>query len=304
MMINSAGLNEYGLTIGLGILMGTLARVYMLRSDYRQYPGYPHGFVTHLSLGFIASALGSVALPAIAEKDFAAVTFLALAGQQFREVRNMERESLAALEEAELVPRGHDYIEGIARVFEARNYLVMVTALATSSTHYFTGWPHLSIFAGIIFLVVSGRLMRGGVIGQIAVVKPGKLHFEGPLLKIDEIEIMNVGLPPMREKILADGLGIMIHPKDDNARATIHNMGQRQAIANVAVAVLGTKKDIDTPEFTPMVRKNIDTGSVALFCVPAEKDIESLIATVERVPVLESARRAPLKTKAGRIAAD
>ncbi len=297
-------MEQYGMTIGLGILMGTLARAYMLRSDYRQYPGYPHGYVTHMSLGFIAAALGSVALPAIAEKEFAAVTFLALAAQQFREVRNMERESLAALDEAELVPRGKDYIEGIARVFEQRNYLVMVTALATSAVHHFTRWPLLSLLTGFAFLGVSEYLMKGKVIGDIAEVEAGQLHFAGPLLMVNEIEIMNVGLPKMREKILRDGLGVVIHPKNDNARATLSNMGQRQAIANVATAVLGTKKDVDTPEFTPIVRKNIDVGSIALFCVPAEKDIDGLVAAVERVPVLESARRAPLKTKAGRIAAD
>lgn len=295
---------EYSMSIGLGILLGTLARVSMLRSDYRQYPGYPHGFVTHISLGVIAAALGSVAIPAIEEKEFAAVTFLALAAQQFREVRNMERESLAALEEAELIPRGHDYIEGIARVFEARNYLVIVTALATSSVNYFTHWPLLTIFTGLIFVTASRYLMKGKVIGDIAVVKAGTLKFDGPLLMVNEIAIMNVGLPNMREKIQRDGLGVVIHPKNDNARATLHNMGQRQAIAHVATAVLGTKKDVDTPEFTPLLRKNIDVGSVALYCVPAEKDIESLIAAVERVPVLESAYRAPLKTKAGRIAED
>lgn len=297
-------MEKYGMTIGLGILMGTLARAYMLRSDYRQYPGYPHGFVTHICLGIIAAALGSVALPAIAEKEFAAVTFLALAAQQFRDVRNMERESLSALEDAELVPRGKDYIEGIARVFEARNYLVIVTALITSSVNYFTNWPLLSIIVGLIFIALLEYLMKGKVIGQIAVVKPGKISFDGALLKVDEIDIMNVGLPQMREKILSDGLGVMIHPKNDNAKATLSNMGQRQAIANVAVAIVGTKKDVDIPEFTPIVRKNTDVGSIALFLVPSEKDIGSLVAAVSRVPVLESARRAPLKTKAGRIAAD
>ena len=297
-------MSDYGMTVGLGILMGTLARAYMLRSDYRQYPGYPHGYVTHLTLGFIAAALGSVALPAIAAKEYAAVTFLALAAQQFRDVRNMERESLAALEKAELIPRGLDYIEGIARVFEARNYLVILTALTVSSTNYVIHRPLLSILVGIIFTYIAGFLMKGRVIGDIAVVKAAKLNFRDALLRVDEIDVMNIGLPEMRQKVLEDGLGVIVHPKDDNSRATLHNMGQRQAIAHVATAILGSKKDVDTPEFTPMVRKNIDTGSVALFCVPAEKDIESLVAAVERVPVLESAKRAPLKSKAGRIAAD
>ncbi len=297
-------MEKYGLTISLGILLGTLDRLYMLRSDYRQYPGYPHGFVTHVSLGFIASALGAVAIPAIVEKQFAAVTFLALAAQQFRDIREMERKSLAALEEAELIKRGHDYIEGIARVFEARNFLVMLTSLATSATMFFFGMPLLSLIVGIFFILLSERLMRGRVIGHICDVDAGRLHFKGPLLMVEQIDIMNVGLPVMREKILQDGLGIIVKPKNDNARATIHNMGQRQAIAHVAATILGSKKDVDTPEFTPLVRKDVDNGQIALFIVPAEKDIESLIAAVERVPVLESAGRAPLKSKAGRIASD
>ena len=32
-------------------LVGVLARVAMLRSDYRQYPSYPHGYATHLFMG-------------------------------------------------------------------------------------------------------------------------------------------------------------------------------------------------------------------------------------------------------------
>ncbi len=297
-------MDEFAITISLGSLMGVMARAYMLRSDYRQYPGYPHGYVTHLSLGFIASALGSVAIPAIVAKEYAAVTFLALAAEQFRNIRNMERESLSALEEAELVPRGHDYIEGIARVFEARNYLVMVTALITSTVYYLFRWPLASIFVGFVSILMTSFLMRGKILSDLAEVRVGKISFEGPLLKVGNIDIMNVGLPQMREKILSDALGVEIHPKDDNARSTLHNMGQRQAIAHVATSILGTKKDVDTPEFTPMVRKDIDTGAIALYCVPAEKDIESLLFAVRKVPILESAYRKPLKTKAGRMAAD
>ncbi len=295
---------KYGMTIGLGLLIGMVTRLLMLRSDYRQYPGYPHGYVTHLSLGFIAAAVGAVALPAVAEKEFTAVTFLAVAAQQFRDIRNMERESLAALEKAELIPRGLDYIEGIAKVFESRNYLVMGTALITSAVQFFAHSIYYAVLAGGIAIFLSVKLMRGKVISDIADVVPGKIEFEGPLVKVDEIALMNVGLPAMREKILKDGLGLMIKPKNDNARATLHSMGQRQAIVHVATTIMGAKKDIDTPEFTPIVRKNIDTGALGMLIVPAEKDIESLLFAVNRVPILESASRAPLKTKAGRMAAD
>ena len=86
-------MQNHVLTILLGVVAGTLARLVMLRSDYRHYPSYPHGFVTHISLGFIAALVGAVAVPALAKPDYAAATFLILAAQQFREIRNGERDS-------------------------------------------------------------------------------------------------------------------------------------------------------------------------------------------------------------------
>ena len=130
-------MNEYIKVIGLGTLMGFLARISMLRTDYRNYPAYPHGYIVHLSLGAIAAALAAIALPALFEKEYTAVTFLVLCAQQFRDIRNMERQTLLNLEENALVPRGADYVEGIAKVFESRNYLVMLVALLVSLWGYF-----------------------------------------------------------------------------------------------------------------------------------------------------------------------
>lgn len=296
-------MEEYGVTIITGLIFGTIARMLLLVSDYRQYPGYPHGYVTHLSLGFIAAALGGVAVPALAEKEFTAVTFLALAAQQFREIRDMERESLAQLELSELVPRGPDYIEGIARVFESRNYLVMATALATSAAAYFWGWSY-AVLIGLVMLGVDRQLMHGRVVGDIAEVVPAKVHFQGALLMVDDIVIMDVGLPESRERILREGLGVLIKPKDDNARATLSNAGQRQAILHTVAVLLGTKLEIGEQEWTPLARKNIDTGAIGLFILPNEPDIQCLIEAINRVPVLESAKRNILATKVGRTAAD
>src|SRR5699024_7034777 len=113
------------LGIVIGLLFGIIARVVTLRTDYRQYPTYPHGKVIHVSLGIIAAGLGALVVPALMNKEYTAVTFLALAAQQFREVRKMERETLTKIDDLELVPRGTAYIEGIAMVFEGRNYLVI-----------------------------------------------------------------------------------------------------------------------------------------------------------------------------------
>lgn len=296
-------MEKYLNVILFGSAAGTLARFMLLHLDYRQYPGYPHGYISHLSLGAIASALGAVAVPAILEKDFTAFTFLALAAQQFREIRNIERETLENLEETRLEKRGKDYIEGIARTFEARNYLVMITAFFTSIATIVAGFWGGAV-AAVILILFSLTFMTGQTIGDICEVVPGKVHFQGSLLNVDDINFMSVGLPEMRKKILNEALGVMIKPKNDDARATLHDMGQRMAIAHTAAVIMGSKKDVDIPEFTPLVRKNPDTGAVALYIMPMEKDMEVLVLAVKRTPVLESARVKPLKTQAGRMAAD
>lgn len=284
---------DYLIVITAGILAGTLSRVIMLRSDYRQYPGYPHGYLSHLLLGFIASALGAVAVPAVLKPEYTAVTFLALAAQQFREIRDMERRTLESLERTELIKRGFDYIEGIARTFEARNYLVMATAFATSLATQFGGLVAGGVVAAIT-LLISRSLMSGEVVGNICDVAPARLSFKGPVLMVDEIGIINVGLKNMREDILKNGLAVKIKPKDGNARSIIHDIGQRNAIAFTAAVILGTRKDVDTPEYTPLVRKNTETGEAGLYIMPVERDMEQLIAAVKLTPVLESASSKPL----------
>ena len=294
---------DYHTSIVGGLIAGVLARIIMLRLDYRQYPTYPHDVITHIALGFIASVIGAVFIPALMLEEYTAVTFLAVAAEQFRNVRNMERETLTKLEENEIVPRGIDYIEGIARTFEARNYLTIFTALAVSGIILWLGWVY-GIIVFVLILIIVCYLKTGKVVGDIAEVVIEPLYFEGPFLKISDIYLMNVGYPPDREKILAEGMGVLIKPKDANGRAILHNYGQRQAIVHTAAALLGTKREVGEPEFTPLARKNINTGEVGLFILPLERDYECLRKVIERTPVLESASRKPLDTKAGRIAAD
>ena len=296
-------MEEYGVMLLLSVVLGTLGRIILLRTDYRQYPGYPHGYLTHISLGFIAAALGAVAIPALAEKEFTAVTFLALAAQQFREIRNMERDSLAKLEDGDIIRRGNDYIEGIAKVFEARNYLVMIISFGTSIVIFFTSWI-VGLAVGVLLIYLATRLMQGQLIRDIAEVKPAKLHFQDSLLMVDDIVIMNLGLKASKEKILKEGLAVIIKPKDDNARATLHNPGQRQAIVHIAATVVGTKAEVGEQEWTPLARKNIDTGVIGLFILPNEPDMKALIKAVEMSPVLESSRRNILSTEAGKYASD
>ncbi|NLN06666.1 MAG: hypothetical protein GX167_03505 [Firmicutes bacterium] len=290
-------------TILTGVVLGTLARYWMLRRDFRQYPSYPHAVVTHLALGFVAATLGAVAVPAIAAKEYTAVTFLALAATQFRDVRNMEREMLVAIDQSSLVSRGPDFIEGIARTFEARNYLVVFVSLAASLAAYALSPPY-GILAGVLAMLLVHRFMRGKLIGDIAKVRPAELHFEGANLFVEDIHIMNLGLKEIRRVYEEKGRAVILEPLDDNGREILANVGQRQAIAHDVAALLGIHRDVDTAEFTPLLRRKAETGRVGMVIVPIEPDMECLLAAVRNVPVLESAFVRPLAARAGRCAAD
>ena len=296
-------MQEYLIVLLAATTAGFLNRIILLKRDYRQYPTYPHGQLTHLALGFIAASLGAVAVVAIAKPDYVAVTFLVLAAQEFREIRNMERESLGKLEENKLISRGTDYIEGIARVFEARNYLVIFTSLVTGAVVQIFSWPYAFIAAPLM-IMVSLQFMSGKVIGDIAEIQEAKLSFSGTMLKIEDVVVSNVGLPEVREKILREGMGVLIKPKDDDARITLDSPGQRQAIIHDAVAILGTKVDINEPELMPLARKQIDQGYIAVYIIANEPDIEFLIEVIKRVPVIESSKGTALKAYYGRKAAD
>lgn len=286
-----------------GVVMGSLARYLMMRRDIRQYPSYPHAVINHLALGFVAATLGAVAVPAIVAEEYTAVTFLALAATQFREVRNMERQMLQEFEKSEMVARGTDFIEGIARTFEARNYLVMFVALVSSVFAFWQGFLAGAV-AGAAALFFTRRYMRGMIIKDIAKVRQAQFRFEGPNLFIEEIHIMNLGLPEVKEIYNKRARAVILEPYDDNAREILASVGQRQAIAHSAARILGIHRDVDTAEFTPLVRRNLETGRIAMIIVPIEPDGKCLVEAVKNVPVLESAVVRPLSTKAGRCASD
>ncbi|MDN5347640.1 MAG: uncharacterized protein PWP65_1204 [Clostridia bacterium] len=296
-------MGNYEIALVLGMAAGFFCRLLLLRSDYRRYPGYPHGYVTHLSLAAVASLIGALAPLALIKREYTAVTFLALAAQQFREIRDMERKTLGQLEQNELVKRGQDYIEGIARVFEARNYLVMFTSSGSSLATYYLGWK-IGLAVMVLFILISNRLKRGRFVRDIAEVVPVDFGFKGAHLEIDGVVIMNVGLAEAREKLKREALAVKLKPIDDDGRAILHDAGQRQAILHTVAAVIGSKREIGEPEWTPLARKNIDTGEILLFILPNEKDLECLIEAVKMTPVLESAVNRPLKSRIGRAAAD
>ncbi|MBS4539705.1 YIEGIA family protein [Clostridium sp. D2Q-11] len=303
---------DYGYIIVPSFILGFLSRLSMLRIDYRQYPSYPQAAFSHITLGAIAASLGALAIPAIAAEQYSAVTFLSLAAQQFRDVRNLERQSLDNIEPTELIPRGTAYIEDIAKSFEARNYVSMITSVLVSisifSSSRFGVGDQISVLIGVIIgiavIIYLNKKIKRSVLGEIADVKEATISFDGPLLLVNGIVIMNVGFEDSREIYIEKGIAVEIIPKDENGLATIANVGQRQAITHEAAAQLGIRKDVDEPDFTPMIRRNSENGNLVLSIVALEPDVECLIEIVKSTLVLESAKRKPLASKYGKKAAD
>ena len=96
----------------------------------------------------------------------------------------------------------------------------------------------------------------------------------------------------------------MLHPYDDDGRSVLNSLGQRQAILHDIPMLVGNKLEIGEQEWSPAARKNLETGSLAVFLLPDEKDMRCLIEAAKRTPVLESAVQKPLASRIGRKAAD
>jgi len=288
-------MNEYVLPILFGVSAGTLTRILMLRTDYRQYPTYLHGRTIHISLGFIASLLGTLVVPAVIEEEYTAVTLLTVAATQFRDVRNMERNTLTELDDFELVTRGKTYIEGIAISFESRNYLVMITSLLTTFT-YILGDFYYAIATALICMVLCSFLKSGSTLGEIVNIEYKELSFEGAGLYVDNIYIMNIGLKERQEEIAKYGMGFILTPKNMNVISTISNLGQRQAILHDVSVTLGVFRDSGTPALTPLIKRDLDDGRIGVFVLPQIKDIEIAKEVIAAVPVLENAVKMPTES--------
>ena len=282
---------EYIVLIITGIVTGTMARVITLVIDYRQNPSYPNGQFINVVTGFIAAALGSVAIPAIVEKDFTAITFLAVAIQHFRDIRKLEGDSLGKLEHTEYAKRGEAYIDGIAKTYEARNYISLLTALITVFVMKISGLQDIFLLVlvglatGLASVYVMKYITKGKTVGDICTVKPGKITVEGSELHVDGMYVTSIlGTDRSKELMLKEGLAVVVEPKQPIFRITLENYGQRQAMLFEAVRALGVRRY----KFT---RRNFTQGKIAIAFVPIISDMDIFIAAVKNTPILENSRK-------------
>ena len=279
-----------------GFIAGFLSRVLYLKSGQTHNPGYPSGYIIQIAIGVISAMIGSIVIVALIGKEFTAATFLTLAATQFFKLRDDERQTLEKEEQLILVGRGAGYIEGIALTYEARNFLAMLVALATSLV---AEWNIIAgIVGGIVFIVFGEMYMSGPRVGELIDVEPTELSFEkGTLLYAGPVMMMEVGLADSRQRYLKEGLAVLLTPRSTRGEAVLWNIAQRQAISHQAAVAVGVQKDVGYPEQTPLCRMEMPqgTGKAALTIIPVERDIDNLIKAIRNTPVLESGKWSRLR---------
>jgi len=285
-------LEGYDLVIILcGIAAGTIARFVTVRIDSRQAPSYPNAYLIQLVTGFIASALGSVAVPALLAKDFTAFTFLALAVQHFRDVRKQEQESLTSLESSEMAERGGGYIDGIAKTYESRSYISLLTALGTVSILTAIDLKQtaaniaIAAASGALFIWLLVRFTSGKRIGDICDLAEGKIEVRDGSLYVDGIYVTNqLGTEKAQKLFREEGVSVVVKPRMEKHRLIVEQAGQRNAMLFDAVRSYGAKRY----KFTEF---EMTDGRVVIAFVPILRDPQGILDAIRATPVLESGRK-------------
>lgn len=294
--------------VGMGI--GILSRIIMLNLDQRQYPTQPNMLMSQLVLAFVASALGALLVPALIARSYTSITFLSLAAEQFRQVRENRRNTLQNLEDTQLVQRGEAFIEEIARTYEVRNYMCIITSCTTVGLNYLMTSEFnlngnislvISSAVGILLALILKKMLKRESIGDVADVVPVEIKFVDEfIMQVGDLKgITNMGLKSDRERYISKGLGIEIIPKDKNYSnaGILMDNGQRQAILYNIYSRMGILREGNEPAFSPLPRRNPKKESLVLAYIPVEKDIDQLIEAVKSCPILSSAKGKNLSLK-------
>lgn len=280
-------------------LLGVICRFFVLRVKDKQYPQRPQDYIEQIIIAGLTSSLGAIALPALMDKEFAALTFLAVGIQQFQGLSKQEEITLCNVDEEELVEKGISYIEEISSTYEVRCYVSLFSSLAASITYivvskvFDLGILICTIFATVAAIVVGlifRKILRRNSIGDICSVKEAKLYFEGPIMKVNNTVITNIGLKSTREKFLNQGIAIEVTPNDRKDFGIINDIGQRKALLYNIFIHVGADKDVDEHDIVFTSKVDLDNRSVLFVFIPILNDIEIINRVAKSTPILEMSK--------------
>ena len=283
----------------IALLLGILCRGLVLRVTDKQYPSRPQDYLEQIIISGLAAALGAIAFPALIYKEFSALTFFAVAIQQFQGISQEEKITIENIDNGEVVPKGAAYIEEISSTYESRSYISLFSSLAASVIYIYVARAYKLCFLPCTILAIIGasivglifkRYLRRGSIGDISDVVEAKINFDGPILKVNDVFINNIGLEDTRSKYLKDGIAIEIIPKNMKAYGIVSDLGQRQAILHNLYIHFGINKDVDEKDLLAITKIDLEKNTLVIPYLPLVKDMNELIKVVKSTPILEVAK--------------
>ena len=281
------------------MIIGTLCRFFVLRVEDKQYPSRPQDYIEQIIIAALAASLGAVALPALIDKEFSALTFLAVGIQQFQGLSQQEKITLENIDSDEIVSKGEGYINEIATTYEVRSYISLFSALLSSIVYIYISRKFdadiliciiADSIAGIIVGLFFRRVLRRPSINDVAEIYMAKISFEEQLLKVNDITMTNIGLKDTRKKYLEQGMAIEIVPKSMTDFGIINDIDQQRAIMHNIYIHLGFAKDVDEKDLLPIARTNLDKKSVVIIMIPLIKDEVTFMQVAGSTPVLDTSK--------------
>ena len=283
----------------VALFIGILCRGLVLRVTDKQYPTRPQDYLEQIIVSGLAASLGAIAFPALIDKEFSALTFFAVAIQQFQGISQEEKITIENIDNSEVVPKGAAYIEEIASTYESRSYISLFSSLLASVIYLYFARAYkfgflpctiLAIIGGAIVGLIFKRYLRRRSIGDIADVVEAKINFEGPILYVNDVYISNIGLDATKDRYINEGIAIEVIPKDMKAYGIISDLGQRQAILHNLYIHFGINKDVDEKDLLAITKMDFEKNTLVIPYLPLVKDIDELIKVVKSAPILEVAK--------------
>ena len=281
------------------MVIGTLCRFFVLRVKDKQYPSRPQDYIEQIIVAALAASLGSVALPALIDKEYSALTFLAVGIQQFQGLSQQEQITLENIDNDDLIDKGQPYIDEISSTYEVRSYVGLFSALIASLIYIFTSRIYndsvlvctvTSTIGAVALALIFRMLLRRKSVNDLADIYLAKITFDGPLLKVNDVIMGNIGLKDSRKKYLEKGIAIEIVPKDMGSFGTINDIGQQKAIMHNIYIQLGMDKDVDDRDLLAIGETDLKKKSVVMVMIPLLKDEITLMKAAGSTPIIGTSK--------------
>ncbi len=283
----------------VSMLVGISARFIVLSVKDKQYPSRPQDYIEQIIIAALASALGSIAFPALIDKEFSALTFLAVGIQQFQGSSKQEKITLQNIDGDDLLKKGDACIDEISTIYEVRSYVSLFSALVSSILFIYIARKFdasmivcsvCAVTGGILVAIIFKKLIKRGTIEEIADIHMAKISFDGPILKVNDIYMDNIGLKDSRKKYLEKGMAIEIVPKTMGDFGTINDIGQREAILHNIYIHFGIDKDVDEVDLLSISRTDLNKKTVVMVMIPLVKDEVNFIKVAGGTSILDTAK--------------